>query len=108
MITKILLFLAFLAIVISVLFTTDTFEPLINLVVTSLSLSSSTGRLFTKDELSKFTGIDNSGVYLAIIGQVFDVTKGRKHYGEGGGYHFFTGNNLLPCMCTKVLCGCCV
>jgi len=25
--------------------------------------------------------------------QVFDVTKGRKHYGPGGGYSFFSGRD---------------
>ena len=49
------------------------------------------GRLFTKEELSKFTGADDGDVYLAILGDVFDVTKGRKHYGVGGGYGFFSG-----------------
>ena len=26
-----------------------------------------------------------------IIGEVFDVTKGKDHYGKNGGYKFFTG-----------------
>ena len=50
------------------------------------------GRLFTKKELSQFTGADDGDVYLAILGDVFDVTKGRKHYGVGGGYGFFSGD----------------
>jgi len=48
-------------------------------------------QLFTKEELSKFTGEENTRVYLAILGEVFDVTKGRKHYQKGGGYGFFSG-----------------
>lgn len=49
-------------------------------------------RMLTEDELSLYNGGENSkGLYLAILGQVFDVEKGRKHYGPGGGYHFFTG-----------------
>lgn len=49
-------------------------------------------RLLTADELSLYDGGENSkGLYLAILGQVFDVEKGRKHYGPDGGYHFFTG-----------------
>ncbi|XP_056100582.1 neuferricin isoform X1 [Rhinichthys klamathensis goyatoka] len=52
------------------------------------------GRMLTEDELSLYNGGDNSkGLYLAILGQVFDVEKGRKHYGPGGGYHFFTGKD---------------
>ena len=54
--------------------------------------SAFTGKLFTKSELSKLTGKDGSSVYLSILGDVFDVSKGRKHYGEGGGYEFFSGD----------------
>ncbi|XP_053375216.1 neuferricin-like isoform X2 [Mercenaria mercenaria] len=97
MITKILLFTAVLVVVIALLLTTDLCEPLIDFILASLSFTSSATssniRLFTKDELSKFTGKEESGVYLAILGDVFDVTKGKKHYGEGGGYHFFTGKD---------------
>ncbi|XP_016130604.1 neuferricin-like [Sinocyclocheilus grahami] len=49
-------------------------------------------RMLTEDELSLYNGGENSkGLYLAILGQVFDVEKRSKHYGPGGGYHFFTG-----------------
>lgn len=49
-------------------------------------------RMLTEDELSLYNGEQNSkGLYLAILGQVFDVERGRKHYGPGGSYHFFTG-----------------
>lgn len=54
--------------------------------------ASAPGRMLTEDELSLYNGEENSkGLYLAILGQVFNVEKGRKHYGPGGGYHFFTG-----------------
>lgn len=50
-------------------------------------------RMLTEDELTLYNGEPNSkGLYLAILGQVFDVERGRKHYGPGGGYHFFTGS----------------
>ncbi|XP_062570541.1 LOW QUALITY PROTEIN: neuferricin-like [Saccostrea cucullata] len=52
----------------------------------------SNDKLFTVVELEKYRGVDGSDIYLAVLGQVFDVTKGRKHYGPGGTYHFFTGN----------------
>ncbi|CAL1539005.1 unnamed protein product [Lymnaea stagnalis] len=48
-------------------------------------------KIFTKDELATFKGENNGKVYLGIVGHVFDVTKGRKHYGPGGGYEFFAG-----------------
>ncbi|XP_064838477.1 neuferricin isoform X2 [Oncorhynchus masou masou] len=51
-------------------------------------------RLIIKDELSLYTGeADSKGLYLAILGQVFDVEKGMKHYGPGGGYRFFAGKD---------------
>lgn len=53
-------------------------------------------KLFTKDELSKYNGEENSlGLYLSIMGTVYDVEKGVKHYGVGGSYHFFTGKFYL-------------
>lgn len=30
---------------------------------------------------------------LSILGEVFDVSKGAKHYGRGGGYQGFTGRD---------------
>ncbi|KAL0994770.1 hypothetical protein UPYG_G00126950 [Umbra pygmaea] len=51
-------------------------------------------RLITKDELSLYIGEeDSNGLYLAILGQVFDVEKGMKHYGPGGSYNFFAGKD---------------
>lgn len=51
-------------------------------------------RLLSQEELSLYTGTERSkGLYLAILGQVFDVEKGRKHYGPDGGYRFFAGNS---------------
>ncbi|KAE8625110.1 hypothetical protein XENTR_v10006161 [Xenopus tropicalis] len=52
----------------------------------------SEGRLMSKEELSVYDGgPGSSGIYLAILGQVFDVHKGSKHYGPGGSYSFFAG-----------------
>lgn len=43
-------------------------------------------------ELSRYTGAeDSAGLYLAVLGQVFDVQRGRKHYGPSGAYSFFAG-----------------
>jgi len=50
-------------------------------------------RLFTKDELAKFDGKTSSRIYLAILGQVFDVTKKKDTYGPGGSYAFFAGRD---------------
>lgn len=52
------------------------------------------GRLLSKEELSSYDGGHGSpGLYLAVLGQVFDVQKGRKHYGPGGSYSFFTAKD---------------
>ncbi|KAF6135202.1 hypothetical protein GIB67_035273 [Kingdonia uniflora] len=50
--------------------------------------------LWTKEELAKYNGTDdNSPVLLGILGSVFDVTKGKSHYGPGGGYQHFAGRD---------------
>ncbi|KAL3858434.1 hypothetical protein ACJMK2_013105 [Sinanodonta woodiana] len=51
------------------------------------------GIILTKAELAKHTGEDGGTIYLAILGKVFDVTKGRQHYGPAGSYSFFTGKD---------------
>lgn len=51
-------------------------------------------RLLNGAELSLYDGEEGSrGLYLAILGQVFDVHKGHKHYGPGGAYHSFAGKD---------------
>ncbi|XP_043190042.1 neuferricin-like [Amphibalanus amphitrite] len=51
-------------------------------------------RLFTAEELAEHSGADPSKpVYIALLGHVFDVSKGRQHYGPGGGYAFFAGRD---------------
>ncbi|VDO46663.1 unnamed protein product, partial [Brugia timori] len=35
----------------------------------------------------------SKGTYLAILGRIYDVQKGAKHYGPGGSYHFFAGRD---------------
>ena len=50
-------------------------------------------RLITKNELAAH-GSNGSlrPLWLAILGKVFDVSKGEEHYyGVNGGYNFFTG-----------------
>lgn len=49
-------------------------------------------RIWTREELEKYNNLEN-GLYLAILGNVFDVTKGVKHYGPGETYHLFTGRD---------------
>lgn len=63
-------------------------------------------RLLSRRELSLYNGEEGSkGLYLAILGQVFDVHKGHKHYGPGGAYHSMTGDSpfLLTVFNTQAL-----
>ena len=48
-------------------------------------------KVLSQQELSKYKGHDGGLIYLAVVGHVFDVTRGKKHYGPGGGYEFFSG-----------------
>jgi len=52
-------------------------------------------KVFTSQELRAHDGSDPSGKgpYLAFLGHVFDVSKGKEHYGPGGGYSFFAGRD---------------
>lgn len=38
--------------------------------------------LFAPERLAKVNGVHSRKIYIAILGQMFDVTKGRHHYGE--------------------------
>ncbi|XP_024034021.1 membrane-associated progesterone-binding protein 4 isoform X3 [Citrus clementina] len=54
-------------------------------------------RLFTAEELALHNGTDESiPILLGILGSVFDVTKGKSHYGVGGGYNHFAGRSVKP------------
>ncbi|XP_011059514.1 PREDICTED: neuferricin [Acromyrmex echinatior] len=57
-----------------------------------LNENSGGSKIFTISELERYTNLEN-GLYLSILGQVFDVTKGEKHYGSGRSYHAFTGRD---------------
>lgn len=50
-------------------------------------------KLFSSDELNQYNGVDKSELYLSILGNVFDVTKGSKYYGPGESYYIFIGQN---------------
>ncbi|XP_060911865.1 neuferricin isoform X1 [Labrus mixtus] len=51
-------------------------------------------RLLNRRELSLYDGEEGSkGLYLGILGQVFDVHKGHKHYGPGGAYRCMAGKD---------------
>ncbi|KAG0225848.1 hypothetical protein BGW42_004074 [Actinomortierella wolfii] len=50
--------------------------------------------VFTPEELAQYDGTDpNKPIYLAIKGEVFDVTSGGPFYAKGGAYGFFSGKD---------------
>lgn len=51
-------------------------------------------RLFTVEQLAAYDGINNKELYLSILGSVYDVSKGAKHYGADGNYNYFVGKFL--------------
>lgn len=66
---------------------------IVDVIYFGLNEDSSKGpRIFTASELKQYMNLED-GLYLSILGQVFDVTKGAKHYGPGGNYHAFTGRD---------------
>jgi len=48
-------------------------------------------RYFTLDELREFNGENDKPIYLAIKGEVYDVSSKQDFYGPGEGYHLFAG-----------------
>ncbi|OQU95528.1 Cytochrome b5-like Heme/Steroid binding domain-containing protein [Cladophialophora immunda] len=50
-------------------------------------------KTFTPRTLLKNNGTDNSPVYLAVRGKVYDVSSGRNFYGPGGPYENFAGRD---------------
>ncbi|XP_070572496.1 neuferricin-like [Ptychodera flava] len=56
--------------------------------------SSEVSKVFTLEELKHLKGGPGSkGLCVAVLGKVFDVSAGKKHYGPGGGYEFFSGRD---------------
>ncbi|XP_032675761.1 neuferricin [Odontomachus brunneus] len=64
----------------------------IDIIYFGLNRHSAEQKIFTTSELKQYTNMEN-GLYLSILGHVFDVTKGEKHYGPKGNYHAFTGRD---------------
>lgn len=48
---------------------------------------------FTPAELALFNGKTKNSLYISIVGSIFDVTEGRRHYEEGQAYHGFVGRD---------------
>lgn len=50
-------------------------------------------KTYTPRTLLPFNGENDSPVYLAVRGRVFDVSRGRNFYGPGGPYENFAGRD---------------
>lgn len=67
---------------------------LVSIVIQVANKPSMPPRLWTREELAKYNGTyEDLPILLSILGSVFDVTKGRNHYGVGGSYNHFTGRD---------------
>ena len=68
--------------------------------ISDLETSSSEGEkeeaavIFTKESLKEYDGsTEGKGPYLAVLGQVFDVSSKPETYSPNGGYGFFSGRD---------------
>jgi len=55
-------------------------------------------RDFTIDQLREYNGKDDKPIYIALRGDVFDVSSAKDFYGEGSGYHCFAGREASRAM----------
>lgn len=54
-------------------------------------------RLFVPEELARYRGgPGDPGLYLALLGRVYDVSSGRRHYEPGAHYSGFAGISEAP------------
>lgn len=55
----------------------------------------------TFDELKKYNGRGEDGrICVAVLGKVFDCSKGRRFYGPGGPYSTFAGRDATRALAT--------
>ncbi|NXN67273.1 NEUFC protein, partial [Himantopus himantopus] len=58
-------------------------------------------RLLSAAELARYRGGEGEpGLYLAVLGRVFDVERGRRHYGPGGAYSGLAGRDATRAFAT--------
>ncbi|KAF4324375.1 hypothetical protein BBI17_003226 [Phytophthora kernoviae] len=50
-------------------------------------------RFFTPEEMLPFNGEDGQPIYIAVLDEVYDVSRKRDFYGPGEGYHLFAGRD---------------
>ncbi|NXG04750.1 NEUFC protein, partial [Sakesphorus luctuosus] len=58
-------------------------------------------RLLSARDLRRYRGAPGDpGLYLALLGRVFDVQRGRRHYGPGGAYSALAGRDATRAFAT--------
>jgi membrane-associated progesterone receptor component len=55
-------------------------------------------RDFTIEQLRDFDGVKKPKIYIALKGDVYDVSEASGFYGEGSGYHCFAGREASRAM----------
>ncbi|NXY90821.1 NEUFC protein, partial [Alcedo cyanopectus] len=77
------------------------FDPLACLRVFLALSPPPRGRLLSAAELARYRGAPGQpGLYLAVLGRVFDVERGRRHYGPGGAYSGLAGRDATRAFAT--------
>lgn len=91
--TKSIVFCSFLTALCAFLLKTYDLNSLFNVLKVYFSVGTAEKQLkgvYSLNTLAQHNGIDKPFYYLAILGLVFDVTEGKKHYMKGG-YNYFIG-----------------
>eukprot|EP00039_Didymoeca_costata_P020562 m.341676 g.341676 ORF g.341676 m.341676 type:complete len:467 (+) comp20340_c0_seq1:83-1483(+) len=65
-----------------------------------LKESNEDGYRMTLEELAKFNGEDDSPLYLAILGRIYDVSAGKSFYGPGRSYHHYIAKDATRSFAT--------
>ncbi len=55
-------------------------------------------RIFSIPELVRFQGKDDTPIYVALRGVVYDVSTGRGWYGPGSSYSLLAGHDASFCL----------
>lgn len=97
---KFILYLS-IAVILAGKFFTGSFLWELELPNISKFLPAPNQRLFSEHMLAKYDGtVESRPIYLAIDGDVYDVTNGRATYGPGGSYHFMAGKDAARAFAT--------